>query len=138
MANTNLSVSENNSLLSQVKELKTRKTDARNLATLEQKISEMPRADAVLANNLHQLVTNIAPNLKGKTWYGMPAYINEDKQIIFFFQPAAKFSARYAVLVFNDSAHLDADDFWPTSFAIKKWTPAVAKKIETLIKLSIK
>ncbi|MBM7544571.1 hypothetical protein [Periweissella beninensis] len=137
MTNSNLSITENKSLITQAKMLKRQQTDMRNLAALEQKINEMPLVDAILAKQLHHLVTNIAPNLQAKTWYGMPAYTNDDKKIIFFFQPAAKFSARYASIGFNDTANLDNGDFWPTTFAIKTWTPHVAKQVENLIRTAL-
>jgi hypothetical protein len=41
-------------------------------------IAEMPDADRSLAERIHALVTANAPGLLPKTWYGMPAYANEE------------------------------------------------------------
>src|SRR5262245_66540756 len=82
------------------------------------KIAEMQEPDRGMAKKLHALIRNTAPDLKPKTWYGMPAYARKDK-IICFFQDAAKFKARYATLGFSDQAHLDEGSMWPTAFALK-------------------
>jgi len=63
-------------------------------------IAEMPDADRVIAERIHALVTAHAPELLPRTWYGMPAYANPDGKLICFFQAAAKFDGRYAMLGF--------------------------------------
>ena len=98
-----------------------------------EKIAEMPDADRVIAEKLHALVKKNAPDLAPKTWYGMPAYAKDGK-VVFFFQAAAKFKARYATIGFNDAANLDEGAMWPTSFALKKLTAAEEKKIGALVK----
>ena len=87
------------------------------------KIAEMPMADRVMAERLHALIKDSAPELSPRTWYGMPAYAKDGK-VVCFFQGASKFKARYATLGFSDRANLDKDDMWPTSFALKKLTSA--------------
>jgi uncharacterized protein YdhG (YjbR/CyaY superfamily) len=87
------------------------------------KIAEMPMADRVMAERLHALIKDSAPELSPRTWYGMPAYAKDGK-VVCFFQGASKFKARYATLGFSDRANLDKDDMWPTSFALKKLTAA--------------
>ena len=71
------------------------------------KIAEMPEPDRSMARRIHEIVKDSAPGLSPKTWYGMPAYANQDGKIVCFFQPADKFKARYATLGFNDVASLD-------------------------------
>jgi uncharacterized protein YdhG (YjbR/CyaY superfamily) len=97
------------------------------------KIAEMPKADRVMAERLHAIVTASAPDLSPKTWYGMPAYARDGK-IVCFFKSADKFKSRYATFGFEESAHLDAGAMWPTSFALTKLTAADEKKIATLVK----
>ncbi len=97
-------------------------------------IAEMPVADRVLAERIHALVTANAPDLVSKTWYGMPAYANEEGKVVCFFKAAAKFEGRYAVLGFEDTATLDEGPMWPVVFAIVEWTPAVEKKVKALVK----
>jgi uncharacterized protein YdhG (YjbR/CyaY superfamily) len=97
-------------------------------------ISEMPDADRSLAERIHALVTANAPELLPKTWYGMPAYANEDGKVVCFFKAASKFEGRYAILGFEDAAMLDEAPMWPVVFAIVEWTPAVEKKVVALVK----
>jgi uncharacterized protein YdhG (YjbR/CyaY superfamily) len=100
------------------------------------KIAEMPKADRVMAERLHAIVKDSAPDLAPRTWYGMPAYAKEGK-VVCFFQSADKFKSRYATFGFNDSANLDKGDMWPTSFALKKLTAADEKKIAALVKKAV-
>ena len=88
-----------------------------------EKIGEMSGTDRAIAERFHALVTEAAPHLVPKTWYGMPAYAKDGK-IVCFFQPAEKFTARYATIGFNDAARLDAGTVWPTSFAVTELTDA--------------
>lgn len=81
------------------------------------KIDAMPEAEQALARRVHALVTECAPALVPKTWYGMPAWARDGK-IVCFFQSAQKFSTRYATLGFTDAAALDDGALWPVAFAL--------------------
>jgi len=70
------------------------------------KIAEMPEPDRGMAERVHALVKDNAPDLSPRTWYGMPAYSN-DGDVVCFFQGADKFKARYSTLGFSDKANLD-------------------------------
>ena len=105
-------------------------------ADLRAKISEMPESDQVMAERIHQIVTEVAPELAPRTWYGMPAYARDGK-IVCFFTPAAKFKERYATFGFNAEANLDEGSMWPTSWALTKLTDADAKKIGDLVKKAV-
>ena len=82
------------------------------------KIAELSKPDRELAPRL---------------WYGMPAYAKAGK-VVCFFQPAAKFRARYATLGFNDPAALDDGNMWPTAYALTTVNAAEEKKIAALVK----
>jgi hypothetical protein len=97
------------------------------------KIAEMPDADRAMAERLHALIKESAPELSPKTWYGMPAYA-KDGDVVCFFQSAHKFKARYATLGFSDKANLDEGAMWPSSYALKELTAAVEKQIAALVK----
>lgn len=103
---------------------------------LLEKVAEMPEPDQSMARRIHELVTENAPDLWPKTWYGMPAYAKDGK-VVCFFQSAAKFGARYATFGFNDTANLDEGAMWPTSFALKKLTADAEKKIVALVKKAV-
>jgi uncharacterized protein YdhG (YjbR/CyaY superfamily) len=67
----------------------------------------------------------------------MPAYANADDKIVVFFQNAGKFKYRYCTLGFQDTANLDDGDVWPVSYALKKWSPTVEKKVAELVQDAI-
>ena len=119
------------------KELKAEKSRAEGEEDLLAKIAEMKGSDRAMAKRVHEIVEATAPNLVPRTWYGMPAYRNEDDKVVCFFKNAGKFKSRYATLGFNDAANLDAGNMWPTEFALKKLTPAEEKKVSALVKKAV-
>jgi uncharacterized protein YdhG (YjbR/CyaY superfamily) len=101
------------------------------------KIAEMPEADRVLAERLHEIVKASAPDLSPKTWYGMPAYANKEGKVVCYFTAASKFNSRYATFGFNDDANLDEGTMWPTSFALTRLTAADEATIGALVKKAV-
>jgi uncharacterized protein YdhG (YjbR/CyaY superfamily) len=100
------------------------------------KIAEMPDSDRVMGERIHAIVTDVAPDLMPKTWYGMPAYAKDGK-IVCFFQAADKFKARYATFGFNEDAQLDEGTMWPTSWALTRLTDADEQRIRELVKRAV-
>jgi uncharacterized protein YdhG (YjbR/CyaY superfamily) len=115
------------------RELKAAASKADAERDLLAKIAEMPQADRVMAERLHALVNDSAPDLSPRTWYGMPAYAKDGK-VVCFFQSAAKFKSRYATFGFTDNASLDEGAMWPTSFALKELTASEEASIGALVK----
>ncbi len=103
---------------------------------VQRKIAEMSKSEQKLAKGIHKLVMGISPEIKTKTWYGMPAYYVNDK-VVCFFQAGSKFESRYSTFGFQEAAKLDDGPFWATSFAILELTDDVAKKIATLVKKAV-
>ena len=101
-----------------------------------EKIAEMPEPDRVIAERIHAIIKDTAPDLAPRTWYGMPAYA-KDGNVVCFFQPAAKFKARYATLGFSDKANLDDGAMWPTSYALTELTAADEARIAELVKQAV-
>jgi uncharacterized protein YdhG (YjbR/CyaY superfamily) len=97
-------------------------------------IAAMAPEDRALAERVHATITSAAGELSPKTWYGMPAYENNDGKVVVFFKDAGKFKSRYATLGFEEAAKLDDGPMWPTSYALTEWTPAVEKKVVALVK----
>ena len=110
---------------------------ADGLQAVLDRIAEMAPEDRALAERVHTTLTATAPELSPKTWYGMPAYANAAGKVVVFFQDSGKFNYRYSTLGFQDSANLDDGDLWPVSYALKKWSPMVEKKISELVKTAI-
>ena len=102
-------------------------------ADLLEKIAEMDEPDRLIAERLHALITEAAPELAPKTWYGMPAYAKDGK-VLCFFQAASKFNSRYATFGFNDAAMLDDGEMWATSFALTELTPKAEATIVELVR----
>jgi len=100
------------------------------------KIAEMPEPDRAMAERLHAIIKESAPELAPRTWYGMPAYAKEGK-VVCYFTAASKFKERYASFGFNDKAKLDEGNMWPTSFALKQLTAAEEARIAALVKKAV-
>jgi uncharacterized protein YdhG (YjbR/CyaY superfamily) len=114
--------------------VKERKLGAKNdESALLAKIAEMPPSDRKMAERIHAIVKTTAPGLEPKTWYGMPAYYKDGK-VMAFFQPAAKFKARYASIGFDEAANLDDGVMWPTAWALTELTAEGEKRIADLVK----
>jgi uncharacterized protein YdhG (YjbR/CyaY superfamily) len=97
-------------------------------------IAQMAESDRVMAARLHEIITDSAPDLTPKTWYGMPAYANKEGKVICFYQAASKFNVRYATFGFQHDANLDDGNLWPTGFALIQLTAAEEAKIKALVK----
>jgi uncharacterized protein YdhG (YjbR/CyaY superfamily) len=110
---------------------------ADGLQDLLDKIAQMAPEDRALAERVHMTITAAAPELSPKTWYGMPAYANADGKVVVFFQDSGKFNYRYSTLGFQDTANLDDGDMWPVSYALRKWSPVVQKKVSALVQAAI-
>lgn len=93
--------------------------------------------DRSMGKRIHEIVTAAAPSLMPKTWYGMPAYANEEGKVICFFQAASKFGVRYATFGFQPDAKLDEGNMWAAAFALMKLTSAEEAKIIALVKKAI-
>jgi uncharacterized protein YdhG (YjbR/CyaY superfamily) len=119
------------------REAKREGTRAEGEADVLAKIAEMPDADRAIAERLHAIVTATAPALVPRTWYGMPAYANEDDKVVCFFKSAAKFKTRYATLGFSDKANLDDGAMWPTDYAVKELDAAAEARITELVKNAV-
>ena len=87
-----------------------------------------------MAERIHAIVTETAPDLTPRTWYGMPAYANENGKVVCFFTPADKFKSRYASFGFEEAAKLDDGTMWPTAFALTELTKAAETRIADLVK----
>ncbi len=96
-------------------------------------IAAMAEPDRSMAKRIHAIIKENAPGLLPKTWYGMPAYANEEGKVICFFQTGQKFKARYSTFGFQPDAKLDEGNMWATSFALKDLTAADEARIRALV-----
>lgn len=97
------------------------------------KIAEMKQPDRGMAERIHAIVKETAPELSARTWYGMPAY-SKDGKVVCFFQAGQKFKTRYSTLGFQEKAALDEGNMWPVAYALKQLTAADETRIRELLK----
>jgi len=117
--------------------IKERKAAQDGETAIREAFAKMSAADRKLAERVHALVTSAAPDLLPKTWYGMPAYANQDGQVICFFKNSGKFKARYSEFGFNGAANLDDGAMWPIVYALTELTKADEAKITKLVKQAV-
>jgi uncharacterized protein YdhG (YjbR/CyaY superfamily) len=100
-------------------------------------LKKMAPADRAIGKRVHEIVKETAPDLVPKTWYGMPAYANNDGKVVVFFRDAGKFKERYSMLGFNETANLDNGSMWPIAYALPKLAKADEAKIRKLVKQAV-
>jgi len=116
------------------KELKAQESAAEALQSVLDKIASLDEPDKTNAERIHAIVTEVAPNLQPKLYYGSPAYANEDGKVLFFYQERAKFKVRYGNLAFFEPAQLDDGTMWGTAWAITEISDADEKRIAEIVK----
>jgi uncharacterized protein YdhG (YjbR/CyaY superfamily) len=127
---------ERSAIKARAREAKAEAGKAEGETAVREAIAEMAEPDRAMAERLHAIITDSAPALSPRTWYGMPAYAKGGK-VVCFFQPAAKFKSRYATFGFNDVAKLDEGVMWPVAFALKELTAAEEARIAALVKQAV-
>jgi uncharacterized protein YdhG (YjbR/CyaY superfamily) len=136
-----LSEFEREAVKQRAKELREQEKAGKNRAAgeklLDEAIAQLEPEDKVLTEGLRKVVTEVAPELVPKTYYGMPGFANSEGKMVVFIQPAKKFKTRYATLGFEDKANLDDGDMWPTAFAVRSWSPAVEQKVTDLVRKAV-
>ncbi|MWV47925.1 DUF1801 domain-containing protein [Rathayibacter sp. VKM Ac-2803] len=107
---------------------------AADRATMFEKIAEMPQPDRALAERLHELVTEAAPALLPKLYYGQPGWAKDGK-IVVFFRSGLVDKARYSTFGFSVDAQLDEPGgLWPTSYALDHLDDAGAARLTELVR----
>jgi hypothetical protein len=132
-----LTAEEKAAMRATVKERKAQATREDGERAVREALAAMDGPDRAMGERLHAIITENAPELAPKTWYGMPAYGNPDGKIVCFFRCAQKFNERYATFGFNDVARLDDGTMWPIAYALTELTAADEKKLATLVKQAV-
>ena len=124
-------------LRAEAKRAKAADKQAADLQALLDAIAAMPDDDRDIATGIHRIVTEVAPQLAPKTWYGMPAYADGEGKAVIFVQVSSKFGVRYSTLGFQDGAHLDDGTIWPTAYAVTALDAASEKRIADLVRQAV-
>jgi uncharacterized protein YdhG (YjbR/CyaY superfamily) len=111
--------------------------DAEGEEAIKAAFAKMTPDDRKLGERVDAIVRKAAPELKPKTWYGMPAYANKDGQVICFFKNAGKFKARYSEFGFNGPAKLDDGSMWPIVYALTALSKADEAAIAKLVQQAV-
>ena len=96
-------------------------------------IAELQGTDRRIAERFHVIVSEEAPHLDAKTWYGFPSYAL-DGEVVMFLQPASKFDTRYVTIGFDGPAQLDEGNMWATSFAVLDVSTEVEEQLRALVR----
>ena len=136
---TGFSAAEQAAIAERAQELRAQrggKKKADALQDLLATIEEMPEQDRAMAVGVHRIVTEVAPELEPRTWYGMPAYAR-GTDVLVFLQVSSKFGVRYTTLGFNEGAKLDDGVMWPTSFALTALDDDARARIADLVRRAV-
>jgi uncharacterized protein YdhG (YjbR/CyaY superfamily) len=136
-ASERFTAEEKAAMKERAKEARANKNKAEAERDVLAKIAEMQPSDRAMAKRLHAIIKDSAPDLSPRTWYGMPAYANQDGKVVCFFRDARKFKTRYATFGFSDKANLDEGAMWPTDFALKELTTGAEARIAALVKKAV-
>ena len=140
-ASDGLSKEERDAVKQRAKELREQEKAGKSRAAGEKAvrdaIAKLEDDDRALAEGFFRVVSDVAPHLVPKTYYGMPGFANAEGKIVVFIQAAAKFKTRYATIGFEDRANLDDGDLWPIGFAVRNWTPAVEAKVTEIVRKAV-
>jgi len=111
--------------------------DAEGEEAVRAAFEKMTPEDRALGERIHAIVKQAAPDLKPKTWYGMPAYADGEGRVICFFKNSGKFKARYSEFGFNGPANLDDGAMWPIVYAITELKKADEARLAKLVKQAV-
>ncbi|REJ04989.1 DUF1801 domain-containing protein [Microbacterium bovistercoris] len=103
-------------------------------ADLEAKIAEMPDGDREMAQRLYEIVTDTAPELAPRLYYGQPGWAKDGKVVVFF-RSGQMDKDRYSTLGFSSLAELDDEDgLWPSAFALQDPTEKAWAEVTVLVR----
>ncbi|MFK0239503.1 hypothetical protein ACIQTX_01480 [Microbacterium sp. NPDC090281] len=141
----NFSAEERDAMQAAAKEARTRRSRAKKSpeelraageADIKEAIEKLTPEDQALSEKLHALVSEVAPELVPRTYYGMPAW-GRDGKVLCFFQPASKFKVRYGTFGFEPISNLDDGTVWPTAYAVTDLTEADLEFLAERIRVAI-
>lgn len=131
---TGFTAEERAAMRQRAKELKAQETAAEARQSVLDKIASFDEPDKTNAERIYAVITEAAPSLSPKLYYGSPGFADADGKIVCFYQERAKFKVRYGNFAFFEAAKLDDGTMWPTAWAITEISPADEKRIAEIAK----
>lgn len=116
-------------------------TNKRNMSSAEMqaqvldKLAQFSEKNRPLAERMHQLITEAAPMLQARLWYGMPGYAkSKDSAVLCFFREDEK----YMTFGFTDSVNVTPDNdathqLVPCAWYFTKLDQATEQKITEIV-----
>ncbi len=124
-------------LKAEAKRAKGAEKAAAEAADVLAKIAQMPDGDREMAERLHALVAEVAPELSPKLYYGQPGYARDGKVVVFF-RSGQLDKTRYSTFGVSTEAALDdASGFWPTSYALIEPTEAAWEQLAGVVRRAV-
>ncbi len=100
----------------------------------EAKIAAMDAGDRAMAERLHAIVAEAAPELQPKLYYGQPGWARDGKVVVFF-RSGVGDKERYSTLGFSSAAALDdTSGLWETAYALTRIDETSAERIASLVR----
>lgn len=124
---------ERAAMRARAKEAKTNADAAAAAKAVDEAIAALDGVDLQVAQALHEIVREHAPDLAPKTYYGMPGYARGGKVLVFY-QPGAKFNTRYGTVGFQENAAIDDDTMFPVAWGFTGFTDADRTRLVELVK----
>lgn len=132
-----LSAEERAAVKQRAKELREQSKGQKGEEAVRAAIEALEGTDQAIARKVDEIVRTHAPQLKPKTYYGMPAYANDAGKVVVFVQPASKFKVRYATVNFDTAANLDDGNMWAVGFAVLEIGPEEERTLVDLVKRAV-
>lgn len=121
-------------LKAEAKRAKHAEKAAADAAEVVAKIKTMPDEDRRMAERVHRIVAEVAPELAPKLYYGQPGYARDGKVVVFF-RSGQMDKLRYSTFGVSPTAELDhASGFWPTSYALHEPTEAAWQALTEVVR----
>lgn len=109
---------------------------AADAIAVAEKIAGMPDEDRILAERVHAIVREVAPDLAPKLYYAQPGYAR-DGTVICFFRSGIQDKLRYSTFGLSPAAALDdGSGFWPTSYALIAPTDAAWERLAEVVRVA--
>ena len=131
---TGFTAAERAAMRQRAKELKANESAAEALQAVLEKIDPLDEPDRTNARRIHAIVTEVAPSLRPRLFYGSPGYADANGKIVLFYQERAKFKVRYGNLAFFEAAQLDDGTMWPSAFAVTELSAADEQVVAALVR----
>ena len=100
-------------------------------------IAGMPDGDRELAERLHAIIAETAPDLAPKLFYGQPGYARDGKVVVFF-RSGQQDKERYSTFGVSSRAALDDESgLWATSYALIEPTEEAWERIAEVVRRAV-